>query len=285
MEILIRNQNGRFEIGGGKHSVANLLEISGIGLLEKSFDNVVFSGQAGCNVYNSTDKERIITLSLDIVGTPSDIMNMYSVLQEKCELIFFANGERKRIWGICLNASEAESIIAKRMYKIVLQFTCEQPYFEDFSEKVINVSARTNMFPSYFRDGAGVIDLSITPIATTRTTEAKIINRGNVDIRPIIEIVFEETSEGFEIKNKTSQKSIKVNKSIATGETITVDCDSRKIVSNIDGSIINKLDDLTYMSEFFIGKGENDVDVTNNKNNKLVAKVKYRNKYKAVVAI
>ena len=130
MEIVIQNKNGRIEIGGGSHPTAKLIEIAGLGLPTSEPNITKYAGQPGYKMLYRVDMERTITMSLDFHGIPFDVMKIYRVLQEECELLFFLGGERRKIKGFCLNPSEAENIIYKRMYKLVLQFVCENPYFD-----------------------------------------------------------------------------------------------------------------------------------------------------------
>lgn len=287
MEIVIQNKNGRLEIGGGNHPTAKLIEIAGLGLPASEPNTIKYAGQPGYKMLGRVDMERTITMSLDFDGIPFDVMKVYRVLQEECELLFFLGGERRKIKGICLNPTEAESIIFKRMYKLVLQFVCENPYFEDFSDKVISLSTRTDMFPSYFdsAEGKQVIDLAATPIATVRDATVKITNRGDMNIYPTITVVAEEDCETLVISNNTTNKSITINKSIAVGEKVVVDVYNRTIKSDINGSLLNYISDDTIMSEFVIERGINEMKVENEKFNMFVGTVSYTPQYKAVVIV
>ena len=156
MEIVIQNKNGRIEIGGGSHPNAGLIEIAGLGLPASEPNIIKYAGQPGYNMLGRVDMERTITMSLDFNGIPFDVMKIYRVLQEECELLFFLGGERRKIKGFCLNPTEVENIIYKRMYKLVLQFVCENPYFEDFTDKVISLSTRTDLFRHLLRAGKDI---------------------------------------------------------------------------------------------------------------------------------
>ena len=281
MEIVIQNKNGRFEIGGGNHLKAGLVEIAGLGLPASEPNTIKYAGQPGYKMLSRTDMERTITMSLDFTGVPFDVMKIYRILQEECELLFFLGGERRKIKGFCLNPAEAENIIYKRMYKLVLQFVCENPYFEDFSDKVISLSTRKDMFPTSFEGGLGYIDLPA--VATKRTATITVNNRGDMDVYPTITIVAEEGSETLSISNLTTGKSITINKDIASGEKVVFDVGNRTITSDLSGSLLNYLSDDTIMSEFVLQRGNNELKATNGGNDLLTGSVTYKNQYKAVV--
>ncbi|MBR6523449.1 MAG: phage tail family protein [Clostridia bacterium] len=281
MEIVIQNKNGRLEIGGGRHPIAKLIEIAGLGLPTSEPNAIKYAGQPGYKMLGRVDMERTITMSLDFHGIPFDVMKIYRVLQEECELLFFLGGERRKIKGFCLNSSEAENIIYKRMYKIVLQFVCENPYFEDFSDKVINLSTRTDLFPTSFEGGLGYITLPA--VATERTATITVNNRGDIDAYPTIIVVAGEDSDTLTISNLTTDKSITINKDIVNGEKIVFDIGNRIIKSDLAGSLLNYISDDTIMSEFVLRRGVNELVATNGSFNLLTGSVAYKNQYKAVV--
>lgn len=281
MEIVIQNKNGRLEIGGGSHPTAKLLAIEGLGLPTVEAETIKYTGQAGYKILNRVDMHRTITMSLDFNGVPFDVMKIYRLLQEECEILFFLGGRRRKIKGICLNPTEAENIIFRRMYKLVLQFVCETPYFEDFSDKVINLSTRTDLFPTSFEGGLGYITLPA--VATKRTAAVSILNNGDMDIYPTIKLTAEEVSSVLTVSNITTGKNIVINKTITDGEVIVIDVASRTITSDKDGSLLNYLSNDTLMSEFVIQKGNNDILVTNGGLNAPTGQISYKNQYKAVV--
>ena len=281
MEIVIQNKNGRLEIGGGNHPNANLLEIAGLGLPAVEPNTIKYAGQPGYKMIDKVDMERTITMAIDFCGMPFDLMNIYRILQEECELLFFLGGERRKIKGFCLNPTEPENIIYKQMYKIVLQFACENPYFEEFSETVVPITTRTDLLPTSFEGGKGYI--SLPAIATERKATITINNRGDMDIYPIITTMPEEDSETLSINNKTTGKSITINKKIVAGEKIVVDVSNRTITSDVSGSLLNYISDDTLMSDFVFQRGANDISVTNNGFNLITGSISYKNLYKAVV--
>ena len=281
LEIVIQNKNGRIEIGGGRHPTARLIEIAGLGLPASEPNTIKYAGQPGYKMLGRVDMERTITMSLDFDGIPFDVMKIYRVLQEECELLFFLGGERRKIKGVCLNPTEVENIIFKRMYKFVLQFVCENPYFEDYTDGVISLSTREDKFPTSFEDGKGYITLPA--VATKRTAVITVNNRGDMDAYPTVTVVAGEDSEVLIISNLTTGKSITINKEIAAGERIVFDVGNRTIKSDLAGSLLNYISDDTIMSEFVLQRGVNDILATNGSLNLLTGSVAYKNQYKAVV--
>ena len=281
MEIVIQNKNGKLEIGGGSHPTAKLIEIAGLGLPVSEPNTIRYAGQPGYKILDRVDMERTITMSLDFHGIPFDVMKIYRILQEECELLFFMGGARRKIKGFCLNPTEAENIIFRRMYKIVLQFVCESPYFEDFSDKVISLSSRTDLFPTSFEGGLGYITLPA--IATKRTATITADNQGDVDVYPTVTVVAEEGSNLLLISNLTTGKNITINKDITAGEKIVFDIGNRTINSDLSGSLLNYISNDTLMSEFVLQRGVNELIATNGELDLLTGSIAYKNQYKAVV--
>ena len=281
MEIVIQNKNGRLEIGGGNHPTAKLIAIEGLGLPTVEAETIKYTGQAGYKILNRVDMHRTITMALEFDGIPFDVMKIYRLLQEECEILFFLGDQRRKIKGICLNPTEAENIIFKRMYKLVLQFVCERPYFEEFSDRVINLSTRTDLLPTSFEGGLGYVTLPT--VATKRTAAVSILNSGDMDTYPTVKITAEEASNGITVSNLTTRKNIVINKTIADGEVVVIDVANRTITSNLDGSLLNYLSSDTLMSEFVLQRGNNDILATNGELNALTGQIAYKNQYKAVV--
>lgn len=281
MRMVIKSKYGEFEIGGGNHSSCRLLEIAGLGLPAVDAKTVTFAGAAGYTISSKTDNARTITMSFDFSGTPKKALEIMKILQAECEIFMYFSDCERKIKGICLNPSEVENIIYKQMYKLVLQFECPNPYFEDIDDPSIRLSTRVDMFPTSYEDGRGYITLPA--VATVRSSESVIVNSGDVPVHPKFTIIANGDMESIILENRTTGAFIKVNYTIVNGEIITIDVKNREITSSIQGNILNKQSDDTIMADFFLAEGENDLLLANNTSNSIDVIIQFANQYKAVM--
>lgn len=268
MKVIIKNKYGSFEMGGGYHRIANIKNISGLGPPIKEASTVTFAGQPGHITEKTRDLSRTITISCDFVGGQQEIERLYKILYYPVELWFTFGSRRRKINGICINPEDIESIIYQRKYSLVMQFVCDNPYFNDFYSTNIDVFQRANQFPNVL-DGENWY-IQLPAVATERTVTASIYNKGETIIYPIIHIYnFAPTTAsdtgkyGIVITNDTNNAKIILNYNPQPGEEITVDLPKRKIHSSINGVITNKISDDTVLSDFVLDLGENILSCTN----------------------
>lgn len=268
MKVVIKNKHGSFEMGGGRHPTARILNISGMGLPIKEANTVTFAGQPGHTTENTRDLSRTITISCDFSGSQSEIERLYKILYRPVELWFTFGSRRRKITGICINPEDVERIIYQHEYSLVMQFVCDNPYFNDFYNTKIEIFQRADQFPNVLDGESWYIQLPA--IATVRTVAATIHNKGDTDIYPIIHIynlaatTASDTGKyGIVVTNNTNNAKITLNYDPQPGEEITVDLPKRKIYSNINGVITNKISDDTVLSDFVLDLGENVLSCTN----------------------
>lgn len=269
MRLVLTNKRGTFEIGGGNHPTARLLEIEGLSPPEKDLETEACEGGAGDYIKHMRDKSRTITMSFDFYGVEDDVYKLYRILAQPLEMRFFIGSIRRKISAICINQTEIESIIYHRLQKIVLQFYCANPYFHSLSPKRYPVAKRTDMFPNAVLDGKQAIDLDVGSIATVKETTTIVKNEGDTVVYPTIEVVnnsVQNTTSGIScsvvVKNVTTGKSMTISYNPAQGEKITFDVASRKITSDVNGNITGKITDDTFLSEMYLDFGDNEIEIT-----------------------
>ena len=269
MRLVLTNKRGTFEIGGGNHPTARLLEIEGLSPPEKDLETEACEGGAGDYIKHMRDKSRTITMSFDFYGVEDDVYQLYRILAQPLEMRFFIGSIRRKISAICINQTEIESIIYHRLQKIVLQFYCANPYFHSLAPKRYSVAKRTDMFPNAVLDGKRAIDLDVGSIATVKETTTIVKNEGDTVVYPTIEVVnnsVQNTTSGISysvvVKNVTTGKSMTISYNPAQGEKITFDVADRKITSDVNGNITGKITDDTFLSEMYLDFGDNEIEIT-----------------------
>lgn len=271
MRLVLTNKRGTFEIGGGNHPTARLLEIEGLSPPEKDLKTEACEGGAGDYIKHMRDKSRTITMSFDFYGVEDDVYKLYRILAQPLEMRFFIGSIRRKISAICINQTEIESIIYHRLQKIVLQFYCADPYFRSLSPKRYPVAKRTDLFPNVvLDDGKQGISLIVrNGIATVKETTTIVKNEGDTVVYPTIEVVnnsVQNTTNGISrsvvVKNVTTGKSMTISYNPAQGEKITFDVANRKITSDVNGNITGKITDDTFLSEMYLDFGDNEIEIT-----------------------
>ena len=289
MIIVLKNESGSFEIGGGSHLIARLQEIQGLGAPAKEQKTLIFEGQPGQMLKQSRDLERTITMSFDFFGDERTVYNLYKIIYQPVTLYFYlSNGERRQITGYCTQSTDITKIIYHEWQSVVLQFICLDPYFYDFYETKQAISQNEDLWPNINEDGEYLI--KIPSIATKRSNEAVIYNKGDINVYAKISlkrhntkvILLEETEEKkIVLNNLTTEKSITLNYDISADELITIDLPNRMITSNINGDITNCISDDTVLGDFYLQAGNNDINI--DVDGDIFAVATFSNKYISVV--
>ena len=287
MRIILKNKNGCFEIGGASPPNARIQAIKGLGVPAKETKTVTFSSQPGVTLQSTRDSSRTITMSFDFYGAQRETENLYKIIYEPVEILFFSGPYRRKISGVCTSTAEAESIIYHQWQKIALQFMCPDPYFSDFESISAPIEQKTDHFPNLYENGTWYINLPA--IATTHIADATITNKGSVAVYPIIRVynsaaaVTIPTVFGLVLTNGSGAK-ITLKHNISKGETVTFDLPKRKITSDISGDITSKISDDTILGDFKLLPGDNLISAKNlNTADDITATIEYTNKYAAVV--
>ena len=90
----------------------------------------------------------------------------------------------------------------------------------------------------------------------------------------------EDATQGIKIKNHTTGQHMKLDYVPVAEEVITVDIPNRKVTSSINGSILTAISRKTFLSDFWLAEGVNDIEVTNyNAGAAISAVCRYDNQY------
>lgn len=283
MRIVLRNEVGSFEVGGGRHSQARLREITGLGVPAKEHKTAVLEGQAGQTLNQSRDLERTITMSFDFFGDERAVRRLYKIIYDKVELDFYlSNGERRRIVGYCTRSTEVESIIYHKWHAIVLQFLCYDPYFYDFYDTVWEIAKKTDQWPNSVTDGA--FEITIPSRATLCSNEASVYADGDIRAYPVIRIKKYKagvSENNIALTNNTTGKSLVLNYGMAEKEGLTVNLPKRIIESSLKGDVTSCISDDTVLSDFYLLRGRNDISLSADED--IFAELNIKNQYMSVV--
>lgn len=286
MRIKLHNEFGSFEVGGGSHPVARITSITGLGIPAKEDKTITFEGQSGSTLTSYRDLDRTITMSFDFYGDEYTVEKLYRIIYKPLTMTFYLSGRRRKIDGVCKMATEIENIIYHRWQKIVLQFACYDPYFQDVCNTQQPISLVTNHLPNVNENTEWYVQLPA--IATTRESRGIVINSGNIEIYPVITLQSNQSvalladNNYIILRNLTTQKTLTINYLMSAEEVVTVDLPSRSITSSINGNITNYISSDTVLGDFILQLGENEIEVDSS-NSEIFAVIEYSNKYTSVV--
>ena len=155
------------------------------------------------------------------------------------------------------------------------------PQFGQRMQNVITFTCYFNLYKFYWKDSKAVSKslfyredhikgtFQFPFVFTTRYSKGTLLNVGDTNANLIITITGENADElstfsletGLEIKNNTTGEFMLLDYDISGGEVITIDTDTARITSSLNGNILHTL---TGDSTFFkLVRGENEIEVTN----------------------
>lgn len=203
MHISYENELGRVSMGGNSQSLWRVVEITGIGLPEKTFNSVTYAGQDGQHTLSSVSNARTITISGNIKNNGQlryELTRAVKIFNKEGYLKLHFGNKRRKIY--CrVNAFEPDKRNGA-FQPFVLQLIADKPDFEDFENTTVAVFKRSDKIISPF---------TLPMIFTERISEVNILNLGDRRSEPV-----------FYITNLGGVKSSITVKAIKDGHTTTL---------------------------------------------------------------
>lgn len=305
--ITYQNDNGRLDFnGGGGHRPWRILEMDGLGLTGKSLNTAAYPSSVGQRTLSETVSARTISIQCDVNSITgyygSARSNQWEIskalkILNKPGILLIRDGHRTRkINARCVEASQGERYGGYAVF--AMQFVCDYPYFEDQETKTIPIFKLESLIGSgtrwYLEDGqlkseaieTGTFKLPC--MFSRRISEANVINIGDVDTEPIIKIHMQgDTYNGTDgevgtlvIHNESTKQDIVLNLQEAEDVTeVIVDIPNRKIYSQDKKNLIHYLSPTSFLSDFWLQKGQNLIKVDNYLSNSCSVECEFSNKY------
>ena len=253
-------------------------EMTGFDLAPMSYETVNM-GSAGQVTVGSTPAARAMTVKFELHYGG----DLYTLQQAKARIVnalskpgrltierfntkrcidvqqtVFEPGDRCELWQDC-----------------VVQFQADSPYFHDAQDLEEPVFREEDLLQGTFQ---------LPKIFTMRYNDLDILISGAAAVRPVFELIGGEGAlggdDGVKIENRTTGVSILVHLSPAEGEVVTIDTATGDIISSTQGDMIAALDLESFLSDFWLEPGHNQIVVTNYRSNdKLSAVCVYNNNY------
>lgn len=259
MALMIKYKNslGTVEISGDSAKDIRLTAIDGLGIVEREYITAFFSGYDGQETVSSRALPRTVTLSAEISGRDISAIaaKTLRILREPGWLYIEKDEISRRIYCNQVKIPDPVGILRGRIAEFAVQFVCDNPYFEDGCESTVPLYMRTKNLSTPF---------TLPEVFGTTVMGAVIKNQGDCDIEPRIYIHCPkalQSAETVEITNNTTGVRIVLEYAPKAGDEITVDIKNRKIVSSITGNLLNNLSDDTFLGDFILDIGINDLSV------------------------
>lgn len=273
MKLIYENAVGRLEFYGGSDRIFNITDIEGLSIPDLEADTVRYPDMPGQTVNRISLLPRTITLSGDIRDKDGRYVELAAKILSKPGVLYVVSRRNTRkisCRSISFEPRKRQGIFVP----FALQLICDDPCFTDVSEKKEAIYKREKLFKN---------EVLFPQMLSSRTTKGTLYNHGSFSVNPVIFITAPKGAaceKGITIANETTGAKLCLSCEILSGETVTVDCDTRKITGSEQGNLITKLLKTTPLSGFFLEIGANVLNVTaEDETSPLQVEVLYQNKY------
>lgn len=316
LHITYQNNNGTLEFRGGKgRNSWRIIEIDGLGLATKSFNTAEYPGSVGQRTLSETLSARTISIQCDVSSIKScyggtqnnrwEISKALKILNEPGTMLISDGCRTRKITARCVEAVQGERHGGYVIF--AMQFVCDYPYFEDKKTKTIPLfkvekllGGTTRWYTEKKEEYEDEKDRKLLSesiesgkfklpcMFTRRTSNANVINLGDVDTEPIIRVSLggnadDGTNGAFGtlvINNESTKQSIELNlQNTEKITTVTLDIPNRKIYSQDNQNLIHYLSPSSFLSDFWLKKGQNQISVLNNMSEFCTVVCEFSNKY------
>ena len=265
IHISFENEAGRLVLSGGREAVFRTLSVAGLGLPTKEFNVTSYAGQRGQETLSEVDRLRVITVSGDASrALQKELSRMTRILYYPGVLKIQSGNKRRRIACRCTSLDDPERI--GPFAKFVIQFTCDDPLFNDFEDTAEPVYERKNHLYGNIANSAWGTNGKLA--FSTRLSGADLLNKGDSPCEPVFTVTNNEPlawpdGTGLRIKNVTTGQKLELEYPLAKGESVTLDMRERRITSSNGDNLINFISKETFLSDFALARGMNRIETEN----------------------
>lgn len=273
MKLIYENKVGRLVFCGGSDRTFNITDIEGLSIPGVEADAVRYPDAPGQTVNRISFLPRTITLSGDIRDKSGKYVELAAKILSFPGTLYVVSKRNTR--KISCRSVSFEPLKRQGIFvPFTLQLMCDDPCFTDADEKKETIYKRVKLFKN---------EILFPQMLSSRTNKGTLYNHGSFSVYPVIFITAPKGAtckKGITIFNETTGAKLFLSCEILSGETITVDCDARKITGSVQGNLITKLLKTTPLSGFFLETGKNVLSVmAEEETAPIQAEVLYQNKY------
>lgn len=258
MNITFKNQHGTITMCGKNQKNAwKIKEITGLGLPEKQYTYETYANVPGQTVSAAVVLPRTITISVDMGKEQRGmtITRTARILGEEGVLTIYNGAKVRAIRCRCTSFTKEEKNVP--VYKGVMQFVADNPYFSDAEEKRVVLANHTNTLSSPF--------VLPTPFST-RETENDVIVQGDTVAEPILYIRHIQSNGASDIKiiNRTTGASLTLSYGLEPGEILEINIRDRRVIKHTEQGEISAVETLSndsFLNTFTLCCGVNHLAV------------------------
>lgn len=281
LAIKFYNELGQITFFGGSPGKWRLTTVDGLAFCGRTFKSARYAGQAGQETTQSVLNPRTITLSGD-VETDENFLAEYAdalaALEKEGTLEITSALGKRSIGARCCDFYQGEK--KGRYMLFVIQFLCDNPYFESADKIEVPVFKEIPLLDK---------DFAFPGSFSGRVSRKNIMYAGNAETEPVFFINVEDGADGenlLSIINHTSGEALNFNYGATKNESITVDVKNRTIYNSAGESLLKYLADDSFFDGFHLYPGANDIEVINrNMNTGLNVTCSYSDRFSEAVYI
>ncbi len=268
--------------GGGQALPLRITAIEGLGLVSREYNAAIYSGYDGQDTYSSRAEARSITVSLDAAGENAAglVRDVLCVFGQSGMLYIKNEDVDRRIYCNQVQIPDVSRIMRGRIAKFVVQFVCDNPFFEDCEDAVVPLYKKTKLLSTPFTLPAMFGDIVIG---------GKVKVSGAISTEPVITMHYSkalEVAEGVALTNETTGKFIKLDYAPKDNDTVTIDIKNRKITSSVSGNLINCLSNDSFLGDFVLVRGLNVISLDlGDVSSDFMIECRYNNLYNEAVIV
>ena len=255
--VKYKNSLGTVEMFGDSRGDLRITAIEGLGLVEREYETAVYSGYDGQETLNSRAVARCITLAVEICSqnAPGVMRDVLTVLS--CEGTLFVENENinRRIECSRVQCPDATRVMKGQISTFAVQFTCDNPFFEDGADTVAPLYQRVKLLESPF---------SLETMFGDIVLGAEILISGHISVEPCLTLYYPTALEGVEnitVTNESTGAFVSLDYAPQNDDTVVIDIKNRRVTSSVCGNLISKLSDDSFLGDFVLVRGINRLSV------------------------
>ena len=282
LTLTYENEKGKVVMGGGRNNPLQITAVEGLGLPERDYNVAVYANHNGQETLSSRANARCIMIGVEIVSNnvAAIVRETLSVFSES-GMLYIKNSELdRRIYCNQIQLPDVTRVINGRIATFAVQLVCDEPFFEDLANTVTPLYRKRNMLETPF-----VLPCVFSEIIVGGSIEIK----GNLDVEPVITIYYPkalENAESIILTNETTGKKISIEYAPISSDVVVIDVKKRKITSKTKGNLINSMTTDSFLGDFVLKKGINDISVNiGDVTTGFMIECKYNNCYNEAVIV
>lgn len=255
MEMTFTNDRGSIRMdGGGGSAPFKIRSVEGLGYISQNALTAVYPFLGGQKTLSRSPSARLITVAADGSRGGETREAAIAAIAHDSGVLYVSDGE-KRVYAECyISNLSVTRAVGKNYEKYVFQFTCDYPYFRSAEPTLGRLFERTRLLEGSF---------TLPMIFSERITKGTLNVSGDKAVYPKITVGGISLDEEFPLEIVNETTGSKLSMTLPAGDYSIIEFDLWEGKITADGEdIICYLDSDSYMSDFYLAKGENTVKIS-----------------------